>query len=207
MVARHVRDVEVGRSSRLIPTLSLLKLHAMRWLCILFLLSFSTTIYSQKRVVKPSSHNQELLLLLKEKVSKPKTVLVLPAYNGYMYLLTDLDMGPYIEKAFAKIDRVEVLPFPYKKLMGVIYQEVNDKRYCAPIQEVVDVDYIVMSAYLPESPVITDNMANKSGYRIMILNTRTNVQTEALSISGKNSYKEVGEAILRNSSALEKAMK
>lgn len=87
-----------------------------------------------------------------------------------------------IESGLSKDSPFTVIPFPLKKLMGVSYQMVFDKKYCAPILEKINCDVMIMSQ------LITDN-ERKTGawpwsYRIRIYNVRTGKQFN--SISGDN---------------------
>ena len=88
-----------------------------------------------------SINNQEAV----EIESKPKSVLVLIPYDEIANAGRSPNIQQCLESEFRKIDSFDLRPFPFKKLMGVPYQMVYDKKYCKSILEKVTVDYIIMS--------------------------------------------------------------
>src|SRR6187402_3436530 len=46
-------------------------------------------------------------------------LLVVQCSNGYEFAMANYDFNPVIEESLGRIDAVEVIPFPHKKLMGV----------------------------------------------------------------------------------------
>jgi hypothetical protein len=109
-------------------------------------------------------------------------VLILPPYDEIANAGRSPDTRQIIESALTNNGQLSVLPFPFKKLMGVPYQMVYDKKYCRPILEKVDCDVVVMTQ------IITDNERNPGiwpwTYKILIYNTRTGKQLN--SIQGDN---------------------
>lgn len=109
-------------------------------------------------------------------------VLILPAYDEIANAGVSPDTRKILESALTKQKHFTVLPFPFKKLMGVRYQMVYDKKYCREILDKVDCDIIVMTQ------IITENERKPGSwpwsYRIRIYNTKTGIQLN--SIKGDN---------------------
>ena len=82
-----------------------------------------------------------------EKSPKIK-ILVLQCSNGYGLD----DFRNVIEEELSKNYQFEIIPFPNKKLLGVTFQGVYDKKHCKPITEKIHQE--VLS--LPISSVLTD---------------------------------------------------
>lgn len=74
-----------------------------------------------------------------------KSVLVLIPFDSIANAGISPNTRTMIENMLSDIDGIDVIPFPFKELMGVSYQMVFDKKYCAPIIEVVNPDVIVMT--------------------------------------------------------------
>ena len=72
-------------------------------------------------------------------------VLAFPPYDITANEGISPDILDYIETSLAESDSIELIPFPLKKLMNVSYQQVFDKKYCKPVLEKVESDYIIMS--------------------------------------------------------------
>jgi hypothetical protein len=109
-------------------------------------------------------------------------VLVLPPYDEIANAGISPDTRKIIESTLTDQERLLVIPFPFKKLMGVSYQMVYDKKYCRPILDKVDCDIIIMTQ------IIIDN-ERKPGiwpwsYKIRVYNARTGKQLN--SIQGGN---------------------
>ncbi|MBS1507043.1 MAG: hypothetical protein JSS79_10395 [Bacteroidetes bacterium] len=121
------------------------------------------------------------LLITGLKTDKVK-VLVLPPFDEIANAGGSPDTQKIIETVLAGQGRLSVIPFPLKKLMGVPYQMVFDKKYCKPILDKVDCDVIIMTQ------LITKN-EHEPGiwpwtYKIKIYNVQTGRQLN--SIQGDN---------------------
>jgi hypothetical protein len=109
-------------------------------------------------------------------------VLVLIPYDEIANAGVSPDTRRILESSLAGKGGVSVIPFPFRKLMGVPYQMVYDKKYCKAISDKVDCDVIIMTQ------IITDN-ERKPGiwpwaYNIRVYNVRTGKQLD--SIHGEN---------------------
>src|SRR5215204_6042795 len=78
-------------------------------------------------------------------------VLVLIPYDEIANAGVSPDTRRILESSLAGKGGVSVIPFPFRKLMGVPYQMVYDKKYCKAISDKVDCDVIIMTQ------IITDN--------------------------------------------------
>jgi hypothetical protein len=110
------------------------------------------------------------------------SVLVLPAYDEIANAGVSPDTRKILESTLANQRHLLVLPLPFKKLRGVAYQMVFDKKYCRKILEKVDCDIIIMTK------IITENERKPGSwpwsYKIRIYNTKTGIQLN--SIQGDN---------------------
>lgn len=88
-----------------------------------------------------SSHS---LIKMKTAGKVKHTVLVLPSYDLIANEGISPNMHQYLEIAIAKDTNVVLIKFPFKKMMGVRYQNVFDKRYCKPILAKQKADIIIM---------------------------------------------------------------
>jgi hypothetical protein len=79
------------------------------------------------------------------------TVLVLPPYVEIIHTGTSPDTQEILERILNRKDKVKVIKFPLKKLMGTPYQMVYDKKYCAPIIEKIKCDIIVMTRIITKN--------------------------------------------------------
>lgn len=95
---------------------------------------------SQSSIIKEyiSNDNAEI----KEEKLK---VLVLPPYDEISNRGISPDIRKQLENELIKSNKIELIPFPFKQLLDVPYQNVFDKKYCKQIIENVDCDIIVMS--------------------------------------------------------------
>ena len=105
---------------------------------------------------------------------KKTSVLVVQCSNGYTYALKGFDFNPSIFTALKAYSQLDVLPFPYKKLMNVSYQGVYDKKYAKAIIKKVDVDVLVMTRFVSNA---FDGVPTEEpvywGYETKVLNTKT----------------------------------
>lgn len=145
----------------------------------------------------------DTLLPSSERLDKPQidvedtvTVMVVQCSNGYNYASGGYDFNPIIESELSLSDRFNVHPFPLKKLMGVPYQGVFDKKYCQPIIDKVDVDYLILTRFKGD---ITEHLKNDGwGYDVKIVNTKTLNQQLSISAAGFEEYVQIEEHIKLN---------
>lgn len=128
---------------------------------------------------------------------KTVDVLVVICYNGYEYAMQGYDFNPIIETELNKFESVNVIPFPYKTLMGVSYQGVFDIKYCDPIIEKVDVDYLVLTRFTGNRFQLNDEKENW-GYETRIIDCQAMTQTNSLKASNLNNYKDIEVHIISN---------
>ena len=72
------------------------------------------------------------------------TIIVLPPYDE----IANAGISPNVKKILEeKIvdEEISVIKFPFKKLMGVPYQNVFDKKFCKPILQKIKADVVIMS--------------------------------------------------------------
>jgi len=120
---------------------------------------------SSDLVVQENSVN---LILARDTIE----VIVFQCANGYEYSMHEYDFNPIIEKDLNKLEGIIVKPFPLKKLKGAAYQGVFDKKYCAPIIEKADADYLILTRFDKEFDAL--NRDTKSwGYEVRIVNTES----------------------------------
>jgi hypothetical protein len=72
-------------------------------------------------------------------------VIVLPPYDIIAGAGISPDITKSLESALKKEAQLDVMKFPYQKLINANYLMVYDKKYCREIIEIVDPDIIVMS--------------------------------------------------------------
>lgn len=106
------------------------------------------------------------------------TVLVLPPYDKIANAGISPDIQMMLEKALLGKGSLSVIPFPLKKLMGIPYQMVYDKKYCKPVVDRIDCEIIIMTQLMTETE-------NKPGiwpwsYRVRIYNVTTNAQIDSI---------------------------
>lgn len=109
-------------------------------------------------------------------------ILVLPSFDEIANAGASPDIRRIIESELADRQPLSVISFPFKRLSGVPYQMVFDKKDCKPILDKVDCEIIIMSQ------IITDNEQKPGAwpwsYKIRVYNTRTGKQIN--SIQGDN---------------------
>jgi len=136
--------------------------------------------------------NDTLKIITNEKTK----VIVLQCSNGYGHN----DFNRTIESEISKEESFTVVPFPNKKLLGVTFQGVYDKKYCDPIIEKLDVDYIIMTRFLgniEEAVEITDENFIW-GYEIKILNVKSMKQKISIRKDNLKEYQDIITDIERN---------
>ncbi|MGB1205390.1 MAG: hypothetical protein ACPG5B_07085 [Chitinophagales bacterium] len=144
--------------------------------------SASVTIETKKEVVKTIDALE---------------ILVIPCYNGYEYELHNYDFNPIIEQELNNFATIHVPIFPFKKLKGVAFQGVFDKKYCKPIIEKTNADFFVMTKFAKNY----DNFAPKKhgwGYETRILDIKTMKQINSIEAHGLKEYGEIEKHIKEN---------
>ena len=137
---------------------------------------------------------------ISEKSPKIK-ILVLQCSNGYGLN----DFRNIIEKEIGENNQFEIIPFPNKNLLGITFQGVYDKKYCKPISEKIDVDYIIMTRYLGniiQGIELTDEKTTIWGYEIKILNTKNWNQKVSIRKDDLKKYEDILVHIEQNSDEL-----
>lgn len=133
---------------------------------------------------------------IKNELKSNKKVLVLQCSNGYGHN----DFNRTIESEISKKEGFTIVPFPNKKLVRVSFQGVYDKKYCIPIIEKLDVDYIIMTRFLgniEESVEIIDGNFIW-GYEIKILNVKSMNQKISIRKDNLEEYQDIIADIERN---------
>ena len=129
-------------------------------------------------------------------VKSNRKIIVLQCSNGYGHN----DFNRTIESEISKKDGFTIVPFPNKKLLGVTYQGVYDKKYCIPIIEKLDVDYIIMTRFLGNIEeaveIIDENFI--WGYEIKILNVKSMNQKISIRKDNLKEYQDIITDIERN---------
>ncbi|NQY07200.1 MAG: hypothetical protein HRT68_13680 [Flavobacteriaceae bacterium] len=124
-------------------------------------------------------------------------IIVVQCANGYEYAMHNYDFNPVVENELNEIDNFEVKPFPLKALMGVTYQGVFDKKYCPPIIDKVDVDFLILTRFDKRYDELNSNQM-KWGYELRIVNTETLEQVNTISAHELNDYSEIEKHIQAN---------
>lgn len=101
---------------------------------------------------------------------------------------------------------ISVIKFPFKKLMGVSYQNVFDKKFCKPILQKIKVDVVIMSKIDHFSA--NGNMETDKWYlSIRIYDVKNNKQKNS-SLKGENlTTLELENFIVKNREILIKEIK
>ncbi len=124
-------------------------------------------------------------------------IIVVQCANGYEYAMHNYDFNPVVENELNKFENIKVKPFPLKTLMGVTYQGVFDKKYCPPIIEKVDVDFLILTRFDKRYDELNGNQM-KWGYELRIVNTETLEQENTISAYDLNDYSEIEMHIQEN---------
>jgi hypothetical protein len=124
-------------------------------------------------------------------------IIVVQCANGYEYAMHNYDFNPVIEVALNKFERIKVKPFPLKTLMGVAYQGVFDKKYCPPIIEKVDVDFLILTRFDKKYDEL-NSTEMKWGYELRIVNAETLEQINSINAHNLEDYPEIEKHIKDN---------
>jgi hypothetical protein len=122
------------------------------------------------------------------------SVLVLPSYDEIANRGISPDLQKFLENEIQKDSNLTVTKLPFKKLMGVPYQHVFDKKYCKPVLEKIKVNIIVMSKL--DLVRETGNIFNDCWkVRIRIYNVDNDVQITSKVKSDSIRYADIAEAM------------
>ena len=144
-----------------------------------------------------SSLNNEKSPLKDTTIIDTLELIVVQCANGYEYSMHNYDFNPVIETELNKFENIKVKTFPYKTLMGVAYQGVFDKKYCPPIIEKVDVDFLVLTRFDKRYDELNRSKM-KWGYELRIVKTETLEQINTISAYNLNDYSEIEKHIKEN---------
>nr|WP_321453082.1 hypothetical protein [uncultured Carboxylicivirga sp.] len=148
----------------------------------------------QKSIHGESIENNSVVgidsLYLNELEENKLRVIVLPPYD----LISNRGISPniqkYLEKELSKSKEIDLIEFPYKKLINISYYNIYDKKYCKPIIDNVDCDIIVMTKI--DLVTQTGNMQKDSwSLRIKLFNTQTEIQLSSKIIVDSLSSAEI----------------
>ena len=143
-----------------------------------------------------NSTNEDTLLIENLNIDT-LDIIVVQCANGYEYSMHNFDFNPVIETELNKFDNFRVKPFPYKKLMGVPYQGVFDKKYCRPIIEKVSVDFLVLTRFDKRYDEL-NRTGIDWGYELRIVNTKTLEQVNSISAHSLKEYQQIEKHIKDN---------
>lgn len=128
---------------------------------------------------------------------KSLDIIVVQCANGYEYALHNYDFNPVIEKELNRFENINVKPFPFKALLGVSYQGVFDKKYCAPIIEKVDIDYLILTRFSNNYNHLKRTEMDW-GYELRIVNTTTLEQINSIGAKNLKGYEQIKQHIRDN---------
>lgn len=139
----------------------------------------SELIYRVAKTKNPAPDNTD-----KNKLQRKLSVLVLPPYDKIAGAGISPKVQQYIETALFNDNSLDLIKFPYKKLTGIPYQQIFDKKFCRTIMEKVKTDIIIMSKieYLQES---RNKFNRKWNLWIKIYNTNSGKQISSKVVAEK----------------------
>lgn len=137
---------------------------------------------------------------IKNQINSKVKVIVLQCSNGYGLN----DFGKTIESEISKNKGIDIIPFPNKNLLGVTFQGVYDKKYCNPIIEKLDLDYIVMTRYLGNIAEGSETFDGTTiwGYETKILNVKSMNQKVSIRKDNLEDYQDIINHIEKNGKTL-----
>ncbi len=156
-----------------------------------------TKKYNACALIDSSEMTQDVSLLNKATIIAPLEVMVVQCANGYEYAMHNYDFNPVIGSELNKFENIKVKPFPYKTLMGVTYQGVFDQKYCSPIIEKVNVDFLVLTKFDKRYGELNSGKM-KWGYELKIVNTETLEQIKTINAHDLNDYEAIEKHIEDN---------
>ena len=131
---------------------------------------------------------------------KKISVLVLPPVDIIVGMGDSPPIQQYLETAFAMDSALHLIKFPYKKLTGISYQQIFDKKYCKPIIDKVETDIIIMSDL--GTGICTAPNTDLYNIRIRIYNTKTDKQIDSKVKAGNIPYEAINDFILKRQKEL-----
>ena len=113
-----------------------------------------------------------------KRVENKLEILVLPPYDEIANRGISPNIRNIIEGELSKSKELNVIKFPFKKLMNTSYQNIFDKRYCKPILKIIDPDIIIMSKldFLKQTGQMDSDIWN---LKIRVFNTSTDIQIDS----------------------------
>jgi len=97
-----------------------------------------------------------------------------------------------LEKKVINHSDINLIKFPLIKLMNVSYQNIYDKKYCKPILEKINVDFIIMTKLDLENELA---YPKKWSLNFRIYNVKNNTQLNS-KLKGKNlTLKEIEKMV------------
>jgi len=124
-------------------------------------------------------------------------IIVVQCANGYEYAIHNFDFNPVIENELNKFENIKVKPFPLNELIGIAYQGVFDKKYCTPIIEKVNVDFLILTRFDKKYDALNPSQM-KWGYELRIVNTETLEQINTISAHDLNDYSDIEKHLKDN---------
>jgi hypothetical protein len=111
---------------------------------------FNPDLWNQIPADKVIHLDREEARMIQEKLHQPKEIVipkvfVLPPYDEIANRGISPNIQECIESNLSSIDSINLIPFSFKDMMGVAYQNIFDKKYCEPILEKISTDFIVLS--------------------------------------------------------------
>ena len=149
-------------------------------------ISKESLIHSRVDSIKIGNQNEKL------------RVLVILCSNGYDYSISGYDLDPIIENHLKNKSEFEIVPFSLKKLMGVAYQGVYDKKYAQPIIDKIDADVFIMSRFTGNNLLENPTEDTFWGYETKILNVKSMNQKVSIRANKLSDFKDIENHIKDN---------
>lgn len=166
----------------------MIKLHSILYLIIIFWMSSckpNTPVKENnsdieiKTATKNGSSNEKK----SSKDSNEVKILVLPSVNSYDFNTLGYDLDAILSKNLSDFPEMQIIKFPYRKLVGTNTSGIYTSKDAAPIIRKVESEVIIMSRFIGESPELGPP-DYKWAYEVKILNPK-NLKSR-ISIKGKN---------------------
>jgi hypothetical protein len=165
----------------LVPSIKLAFYLVRSWILIGVIATLNAC--SHKSEITPEAKPQvEVASTTPDAVEEKKSlnVIVLPPYDVIAGAGISPDITKSLENVLRREAQLEVMKFPYQKLINANYHMVYDKKYCREIIEIVDPDIIVMSRI--DLARKTGNMENdRWDFEIKIYDVSSDQQRKSIS--------------------------